>query len=105
MSDSADTAQTAPAATGAAKSTAGAAAGTEQRPPARPVAEVRADIVKERAGLGASFDALRSDLDEAADAGRSRVAELGRKARIVAPAVGAALAVALFLRSRARDRR
>ena len=75
------------------------------KPPARPAAEVRADIVRERAALGASFDALRADLDDAVDAGRERAASLGRKARIVAPLVGAGLAVALYLRSRARDRR
>ena len=76
-----------------------------QKQPARPAAEVRADIVRERAALGASFDALRTDLDDAMDAGRRRAASAGRKAKIAAPAVGAALALVLFLRSRARDKR
>jgi hypothetical protein len=74
------------------------------KPPARPPAEVRADIVRERAALGASFENLRTDLDDAVDEGRRRVSDLGRRARVIAPAVGAALAVVLFLRSRARDR-
>lgn len=73
--------------------------------PARPLAEVRADIVEERAALGASFTALRTELDDAVDTGKQRLGELGRRARVVAPLAGAALAVALFLRSRARDRR
>jgi hypothetical protein len=75
------------------------------KPPARPAAEIRADIVKERVALGASFDALRADVDDAVDSGRQRAADLGRKAKIVAPLVGAGLAVALFLRSRARAKR
>jgi len=75
------------------------------KPPARPVSEVRADLVKERAALGSSLEDLRADLDEAVDEGRRRAAEIGRKARVIAPAAGAALALALFLRSRARSRR
>jgi hypothetical protein len=80
-------------------------AGAAQKPPARPVSEIRADIVKERAALGASFDALRADLDETVDAGKRRVAGAGRKAKFAAPAIGAALALALLLRGRARRRR
>jgi hypothetical protein len=83
---------------------AGATPGQAQKQPARPAAEVRADIVRERAALGASFDALRTDLDDAVDDGRRRGANIGRKAKIAAPAVGAVIAVALFLRSRARDK-
>jgi hypothetical protein len=79
--------------------------GQAQKPPARPPEEVRADIVKERVALGASFDGLRADLDDAVDAARERVASLGRKARVAAPLVGAGLALALYLRSRARDKR
>lgn len=76
----------------------------QQKPPARPVAEIRADIFKERAALGASFEELRAELDEAVDAGRDRIAGIGRKAKFIAPAVGASLAVALYVRSRLRDR-
>jgi hypothetical protein len=76
-----------------------------ERQPARPVADIRADIFRERAALGASFEELRAELDEAVDAGRERVAGVGRKAKIAAPVVGATLAVVLFLRSRARDKR
>jgi len=76
--------------------------GAAQKPPARPAAEVRADIVKERAELGLSFGTLRDELDEAVDDGRQRLAAAGKKAKIIAPAVGAALAVALFFRRRAR---
>ena len=73
--------------------------------PARPVAEVRADIALERAGLDRSFAALRGDLDEAVDAGRQRAARARRKAVVVVPAAATALVVALFVRSRRRDRR
>jgi hypothetical protein len=76
-----------------------------EKPPVRPVAEIRADIFKERAALGASFEELRAELDEAVDAGRARVAGVGRKAKIVAPVAGATLAVALYLRSRVRAKR
>jgi hypothetical protein len=79
--------------------------GDTQKPPARPAAEIRADIVRERAALGASFDELRADLDDMVDSGRQRAASVGRKAKIAAPAIGAAIFVALFLRSRVRDRR
>jgi hypothetical protein len=79
--------------------------GDTHKPPARPAAEIRADIVRERAALGASFDELRADLDDAVDAGKQRAVSVGRKAKIAAPAIGAAIFVALFLRSRARDRR
>jgi hypothetical protein len=104
MSDSVDA--TMPEATAAGAAAAGdTAQKPAQKPPARPVAEIRADIFKERAALGASFEELRAELDEAADAGRERVAGIGRKARIVAPVVGATLAVVLYLRSRARDKR
>lgn len=89
---------------GATPGDTGPKPGEAQKQPARPAAEVRADIVRERAALGASFDALRADLDDAVDDGRRRVSDVGRKARIVAPAVGAALAVALFLRRRARGK-
>ena len=80
-------------------------AGAAQKPPARPAPEIRADIIEERAALGASFDALRGDLDEAVDAGKRRVAGAARKAKFAAPAIGAALALALLLRGRARRRR
>ncbi len=40
--------------------------------PTRPVAEIRADMERERAGLERSFAALRGDLDEAVDAGKQR---------------------------------
>lgn len=72
--------------------------------PARPVAEIRADIERERAGLDRSFAALRGDLDEAVDAGRQRAARARRKAVVVIPAAATALVAALFLRSRRRGR-
>ena len=95
MSEPADEART---------GTAGADAAA-QKPPSRPPAEIRADLFKERVELGASFAALRTDLEEAADGARKRAADVGRKAKIIAPAVGAALAIALVLRSRARGKR
>ena len=95
MSEPADEART---------GTAGADAAA-QKPPTRPPAEIRTDLFKERVELGASFDALRTDLEEAADGVRDRAAAVARKAKIVAPAVGAALAIALVVRSRARRKR
>jgi len=73
--------------------------------PTRPVAEIRADMERERAGLERSFAALRGDLDEAVDAGRQRAARARRQAVVAVPAAATALVVALFLRSRRRDRR
>ena len=84
----------------------GEGAGAEAvKAPARPVAEIRADIERERAGLDRSFAALRGDLDEAVDAGKQRAARVRRKAVVVVPAAAAALVAALLLRSRRRDRR
>ncbi len=109
MSEPADEARTETAgADAAARVDAIPAAGEDaaaQKPPSRPPAEIRADLFKERVELGASFDALRVDLEEAADGARNRAAAVGRKAKIIAPAVGAAVAAALFLRSRARRKR
>jgi hypothetical protein len=82
-----------------------AAATDAGKPPARPPDKIRAELAEERAALGASFEALRADLGEAVDGGRERISAAGRRARIVGPAVGAALAVALVLRSRSRRRR
>jgi hypothetical protein len=73
--------------------------------PARPVAEIRADIERERSGLDRSFAALRGDLDEAVDAGKERAARARRKAVVAVPAAAAALVAALVLRSRRRARR
>ncbi len=87
-------------------STAGAAAAADAvKAPARPVAEIRADIERERAGLDRSFAALRGDLDEAVEAGRQRAARTRRKAVVVVPAAAAALVAGLLLRSRRRGRR
>lgn len=84
----------------------GEGAGAEVvKAPARPVAEIRADMERERAGLERSFAALRGDLDEAVDAGKQRAARARRKAVVAVPAAATALVVALFLRSRRRDRR
>lgn len=83
-------------------STSGAAA---PKVPARPAAEVRADIEKERTALAGSFEALRGDLDEAFDAGTRRAKDAGRKAAVVGPAVAGALAVLLVLRRLVRRRR
>ncbi|MGE5228624.1 MAG: hypothetical protein ACM3MJ_02780 [Deltaproteobacteria bacterium] len=81
-----------------------ASAAGAAKAPARPVAEIRADIERERAGLDRSFAALRGDLDEAVDAGRQRAARARRKAVVVVPAAATALVAALFLRSRRRGR-
>jgi len=81
------------------------AAAEAAKAPARPVAEIRADIERERAGLDRSFAALRGDLDEAVDAGKQRAARARRKAVVVVPAAATALVAALFLRSRRRARR
>jgi hypothetical protein len=82
----------------------GAATGAAKAP-ARPVAEIRADIERERAGLDRSFAALRGDLDEAIDAGKQRAARTRRRVVVVVPAAATALVTALFLRSRRRARR
>jgi hypothetical protein len=63
----------------------------ESKAPARPAAEIRADIERERAALQGAFEALRRDLDEAVDAGRQRAADVGRKARVIGPAVAGAV--------------
>jgi hypothetical protein len=84
----------------------GEGAGAEAaKAPARPVAEIRADIERERAGLDRSFAALRGDLDEAVEAGKQRAARARRKAVVVVPAAATALVAALFLLSRRRARR
>jgi len=93
MSDTPASGPKAPAAGGApvaardaqaagAEATAGAEAKAAEakaaaKPPARPVSEIRADIEKERAELSRSFETLRSDLDEAVDAGKQRAADTG----------------------------
>jgi hypothetical protein len=67
--------------------------------PARPVSEIRADIEKERAELSGSFETLRSDLDEAVDAGKQRAADTRRKAMIVGPAVAGVIASLVVARA------
>jgi hypothetical protein len=77
---------------------------TDAKIPARPASEILADIRKEREGLTSSFDTLRSDLDEALDAGRQRSQDAGKKAArigpIVAGVVASAVAAAVLLRRR-----
>lgn len=76
------------------------------KPPQRPVAEIRADIEKERGELSGSFAQLRGELDEAVDEGRRRASAAGKKAKKVAPIVaGAAVALVVagsLLRRRSR---
>jgi hypothetical protein len=77
---------------------------TETKAPARPAAEILAEIERERAGLVSAFDSLRGELDEALDAGRERVRQAGKKAAKVGPVVAgvvvSAAAAALLLRRR-----
>ena len=79
-------------------------AAPDKKVPARPAAEVRADIERERAALEGAFEALRHDLDETIDAGRRRVTEVGKKAAVIGPAFAGAVAMAaaasLLLRRR-----
>lgn len=82
-----------------------ATAAAAPKPPTRPVAEVRAEIDKERAALAGSFEALRHDLDDALDAGTRRAREAGRKAAVIGPAVAGVLAALLALRAIVRRRR
>jgi hypothetical protein len=79
----------------------------EAKVPARPVGEIRADIVRQRAGLEQSFEKLRSDLDEAMDTGAERARDAGQKAKRFGPIVaGVALSlVGLSLFARRRSRR
>jgi len=84
------------------------AGGASPKAPARPAAEVRADIERERVAIAGSFDALRRDLDELLDAQTRRARDAGRKAAAAAPAIAgvvASLAVLrwLFRRRRATD--
>jgi len=73
--------------------------------PARPAAEIRADIERERAALAGSFDALRHDLDEVLDAETRRARDAGRKAAVVAPAVAGVIAFLAVVRWLFRRRR
>ena len=77
---------------------------TGAKAPARPAAEIRADIVRERAALTSSFESLRDDLDEALDAAAQRAAGAGRRARVIGPVVAglvvAAAVARLFFRRR-----
>jgi hypothetical protein len=72
--------------------------------PARPAAQIVADIERERAALSASFEALRHDLDELLDAGARRAADAGRKARVVGPIVAALVVLAGVARFLVRRR-
>jgi hypothetical protein len=111
MSDTSASDPTEPAARkepGAAKPAdeAGAAssAATAEKPPQRPVSEIRADIEKERGELSGSFAHLREELDEAVDAGRQRVSAVGKKAKRVAPVVAGAVVTLVVARSLLRRR-
>jgi len=68
--------------------------GTETKAPGRPAGEILADIERERSELVGSFESLRSDLDEALDAGRQRVKDAGRKAAVIGPIVAGVVASA-----------
>jgi hypothetical protein len=75
------------------------AAGAAAKPSQRPVAEIRADIEKERGELAASFTGLRGELDEAVDAGKKRADDMGKKAKRVAPLVAGAVATLVVARA------
>lgn len=82
--------------------------GSRSKAPARPASEILADIERERAALGDSFETLRRDLDEALEAGRQRARDAGSKAVAVAPVVAglaASAAVAALLIRRRSVRR
>jgi hypothetical protein len=63
------------------------------------VSEIRADIEKERAELSRSFETLRTDLDEAVDAGKRRAADTGKKARIAGPVAAGVVAALVVARA------
>ncbi len=67
----------------------------DAKAPARPAAEIIAEIETERAGLDDALTALRGSLDETLDAGVQRVKSAGAKARVVGPVV-AGVVVSLF---------
>jgi hypothetical protein len=75
-----------------------------EKPPQRPVSEIRADIEQERGELSGSFALLRGELDEAVDAGRQRVRDAGKKAKKVVPIVAGAVATLVVVRSMVRRR-
>jgi hypothetical protein len=66
----------------------------EPKTPARPRAEILADIERERSALAGSFGALRDDLDLALEAGEQRAREAGRKAAAIAPIVAGVVVTA-----------
>lgn len=75
------------------------ATGAADKPPQRPVAEIRADIERERGELAASFAGLRGELDEAVDASKKRAADTGKKAKLVAPMVAGAVVTLVVARA------
>ena len=77
---------------------------TDAAAPARPAAEIRADIERERSELSRSFESLRSDLDEAVDAGTQRAKAAGKKAAVIAPIVAGLVASAVAVRLLIRRR-
>jgi hypothetical protein len=82
--------------------------GDGARRPERPLAEIIADIEKERTALLGSLGSLRSELEEAVDAGRQKAVDAGRRAVAVGPLVAAVVlvlaAATLLLRRRSRRR-
>jgi len=75
-----------------------------EKPPPRPVPDIRADIEKERGELSGSFAQLRGELDEAVDAGRQRVRDAGKKAKRVVPIVAGAVVTLVVAGSLLRRR-
>jgi hypothetical protein len=76
----------------------------KQKTPARPAAEVRADIERERGELGASFAELRTELDEAIDESQRRAAEVREKAKVIGPIVAGVVVAAATARVLLRRR-
>lgn len=79
-------------------------AGADERAPQRSVAEIIADIERERSELDRAFEALREDLGEALDAGKQKAKDSGKRAVVFGSVIAAIVVTAAVARAWLRRR-